>query len=180
MDGMNRTALSTLCLVFLALGSLTATAPAASQSAREAKRALPGRFQDHVVKISADEGTPDPPKWFFVCRAAHGEDGILSLVVQNGRLLSTKPSLDLRVALGNYSRINFDRVLVDSRGTYEIAQRYIKNAKPGKTLGAVSYLLQQAGEDADPIWSLWCYDSSGRYLGLLKVLASTGDVILWE
>ncbi len=161
---------------------LVAVIPAvfAGQSAREAARALPDRFRSHIVKISADDGDPDPAQWYFVCRSAHGEDGILSITVRNGKITSTKPSLDLRTILGGDALISLDKVLVDSRGAFAIAQRYVANAKPGRALGSASFRLQQTGEDAEPIWWVWCYDSSERYIGLLKLLASTGDVILWE
>lgn len=99
--------------------------------------------------------------------------------MRKGRIIQQKPSLDLWDAIGNYSVINLSKVLVGSRGAFAIAQRYVAQEK-GATLGKVSYLLQQSGEDADPIWSTWCYDPSVRYLGLLKLMASTGDMILWE
>ncbi|MEX1119092.1 MAG: hypothetical protein WEB60_09885 [Terrimicrobiaceae bacterium] len=158
---------------------IACTAGHAGQSAKQAAFSLPDRFRESIVKISADNGTPDPKDWYFVCRAAHSADGILSITVRNGRIIQQKPTLDLRVALGNYSKINLSKVLVDSRGAFAIAQRYVSKEK-GATLGNVSYLLQQSGDDADPIWSIWCYDPSVRYLGLLKLMASTGDVILWE
>jgi len=151
----------------------------AGQSAKQAAFSLPDRYRESIVKISADNGIPDPKDWYFVSRSTHSADGILSITVRNGRIIQQKPSLDLRVALGNYSVINLSKVLVDSRGAFAIAERYVAQEK-GATLGNVSYLLQQSGEDADPIWSLWCYDPSVRYLGLLKVMASTGDVVLWE
>jgi hypothetical protein len=165
---------------FLALVLFFVCAAAeAGQSAKQAAFSLPDRYRDTIVKISADNGIPDPKDWYFVSRASHSVDGILSITVRNGRIIQQKPSLDLRVAIGNYSVINLSRVLVDSRGAFAIAQRYVAKEK-GAVLGNVSYLLQQSGEDADPIWSIWCYDPSVRYLGLLKVMASTGDVILWE
>jgi len=164
----------------LALVLLFACATAeAGQSAKQAAFSLPDRYRESIVKISADNGTPDPKDWFFVCRASHSADGILSITVRNGKIIQQKPSLDLRVALGNYSKINLSKVLVDSRGAFAVAQRYVSQEK-GATLGNVSYLLQQSGEDAEPIWSIWCYDPSVKYLGLLKLMASTGDVILWE
>lgn len=161
---------------FLAVPGLHAQS---SQSALEAAMSLPPKFRGNIVKISADNGVPNPPEWYFVCRANHGEDGILSITVKNGRITQQKPSLDLRVALGNYSKINLSNVVVDSRGAFAIAQRYVSKEK-NATLGNASYLLQQAGDDASPIWSLWCYDPAVRYIGLIKILASTGDVILWE
>ncbi len=158
---------------------LSASAAHAGQSAKQAAAALPERFRANIVKVSADNGTPDPPQWYFVCRASHGEDGIVSITVKKGAITQQKPSLDLRVALGDYSRIDLSKVLVDSRGAFSIAERYVSKEK-GTVLANASFLLQQAGVDASPIWSIWCYDASVKYIGLIKILASTGDVILWE
>jgi hypothetical protein len=173
---MNKSLLRGLIFTVLVLPLLSVQA---GQSAKEAAEVLPAHLRNNIVKISADNGTPDPPDWYFVCRAAHGEEGIISITVRKGKIVQQKPSLDLRVALGNYSRINLSNVMIDSRGAFAIAQRYVSKEK-GATLGNASFLLQQAGEDASPIWSIWCYSDSVKYIGLLKILASTGDVILWE
>jgi len=151
---------------------------ASAESARKAASALPDRYRSKIVRISADNGAPDPPQWYFVSRATHSADGILSITVRNGKIVQQKTSLDLRVLLGDFTPINLSQVLVDSRGAYDIAKRYV--AARNRKLGSASFLLDQKGEGASPIWSVWCYDPDTRYIGLMKVLASTGDVIFWE
>lgn len=147
----------------------------AGQSALQAVGVLPANFRSGVVKISADNGNPDPPTWYFVCRSANSDDGIVSITVQGGAITDQKASLDMRVLFGDYSAIDFAKVQVDSRGAWNIATRFAQSE--GKELGSVSYALQQKGGDATPIWSVWCYTASGDYIGLLKLLATTGDVI---
>lgn len=147
----------------------------AGQSAGKAAYVLPEKYRNAIVKISADNGTPDPPAWYFLCRASHSDEGIVSITVQDGAITEQKPSLNLRVLLGNYSPIDLSRVKVDSRGAWEIATRFAKER--GKNLANASYALQQEGTDAIPVWSIWGYDPSMSYIGLVKILSSTGDVI---
>ncbi|GAB4174155.1 MAG: hypothetical protein Fur0032_13830 [Terrimicrobiaceae bacterium] len=147
----------------------------AGESALDAANVLPEKYRSKIIKISADNGTPNPAAWYFLCRTAHSRDGILSITVQDGSIVQQKPSLDLRALAGEYSRINLSKVAVDSRGAFEIARRYC-NSK-GTPLVNASYALQQQGSDATPIWSVWCYDRDTRYIGLVRILASTGDVI---
>ncbi|MCX7868387.1 MAG: hypothetical protein N2322_00395 [Terrimicrobiaceae bacterium] len=158
---------------------LLAAAPALADSALRASLALPDKYREAIVRISADDGAPDPPEWYFICRAAHSNEGIVSFTVRDRKIVSQKPSLDMRVLLGDFSAIDLAQVRVDSRGAWEIARRYVSNEK-GAALGSVCFLLTQKGQGASPIWSLWCYAPGGSYLGLLKLLASTGDVIQWE
>lgn len=170
-----KTLAAAILLVFLGMGSKAR----AGDSAMRASLALPDKYREAIVRISADDGNPDPPEWYFICRAAHSAEGITSFTVRNRKIISQKPSLDMRVVLGDFSPINLAQVLVDSRGAWQIAQRYVEKEK-GAQLGSACYLLTQKGEGAVPIWSVWCYGADGRYLGLLRVLASTGDVIQWE
>lgn len=158
---------------------MLAIVPALADSALRASLALPDKYREAIVRISADDGNPDPQDWYFICRAAHSEEGIVSITVRNRKIISLKPSLDMRVLLGDFSAIDLSKVQVDSRGAWEIARRYVANEK-GATLGSACFLLTQKGEGASPIWSVWNYAPNGSYIGLLKILASTGDVIQWE
>lgn len=161
--------------VFAIALALGLSAALARESALNAADVLPEKYRSTIIKISADNGTPNPEYWYFLCRTAHSRDGILSITVQDGSIVQQKPSLDLRALAGEYSHINLSKVSVDSKGAFEIAKRYCKSK--GTTLANASYALQQQGSDASPIWSVWCYDIETRYIGLVRILASTGDVI---
>lgn len=163
--------------IFLTTAVLAAGLACASarESALNAANVLPEKYRSTIIKISADNGTPNPESWYFLCRSSHSRDGILSITVQDGTIVQQKTSLDLRALAGEYSHINLAKVAVDSKGAFEIAKRYCKSK--GKTLVNASFALQQKGEDATPIWSVWCYDVETRYIGLVRILSSTGDVI---
>ncbi len=48
-------------------------------------------------KISADNGTPNPPAWYIVAKTGNGE--VFSVTVAQGQLVEEKPSLNLRRSL---------------------------------------------------------------------------------
>ena len=100
--------------------SILSLAPALADSAMRASLALPDKYREAIVRVSADDGAPDPQYWYFICRAAHSAEGIVSFTVRNRKILSQKPSLDMRVLLGDFSNIDLSQVQVDSRGAWEI------------------------------------------------------------
>ena len=135
--------------------------------------AVPVYLRDGIVKITADNGTPNPPTWYITAKNGSGE--AYSVTVSQGQLVEEKPSLNLRALLTNPSTINRARLRVGSNGAWTAAEQYV--LKKGKTLGSVSYVLEQKGRDAAPIWSIWCYGRDGSSIGYLQVLADTGTVI---
>jgi len=144
--------------------------------AMAAIHALPARYRDNIVKLSADNGNPDPSDWYFLAKRDSGE--VYSITVSQGQVTSERISLNLGALLGNPSPINLSRLAVGSDGAWAAALKFC--AKKGKPLGSVSYVLQQQGRDAAPVWSVWCYTPKGSYIGMLRVLGTTGAVISSE
>lgn len=166
-----------LPLVFLALltAPLTAQIPD-SDGALTAIAAVPERLRNGIVKLSADNGTPNPPAWYFVAKNDAGE--VFSITVADGQVTSEKPFLDLRALFTAPAAINLAKLQIGSGGAWAAAQKYA--AGKGKTLASVSYALEQKGRDAAPLWSIWCYTADGSYIGFLEILATTGAVVASE
>ncbi len=176
-------------LLVLCLTSLTAWAqfqppsspsvpPPAGQTAspdgvKTAIAAVPAYLRDGIVKISADNGTPNPPAWYIVAKTGNGE--VFSVTVAQGQLVEEKPSLNLRALFAAPAAINLARLTIGSDGAWAAAQNYSQSK--GKTLGSVSYALEQKGQDAAPLWSIWAYTKDGSYIGYFQLLADTGTVI---
>jgi len=137
---------------------------------------VPPLYGDGILKISADNGTPNPPAWYILAKKTEGE--VFSITVSQGQITEEKPSLNLRALLGNPSAINLAKVTVDSNGAWDAAMAYC--TKKGKSLGSVSYALQQKGRDAAPVWEVWCYAEDGGYIGYLQLLATTGAIVSSE
>lgn len=167
---------SLLATAFCLLTIVQANADAGT--ALSAVEALPIKYKHGVIKISADNGDPEPPQWYFVAKNSDRDDVTYSITVVQGQITAEKPTLDLRALIRDAAPINFSRVTLDSAGAWAIAEKYV--TANGKKLGSVSYALQQQGRDATPIWSVWCYDLNTRYLGLLQILATDGTVISSE
>ncbi|HRJ73848.1 MAG TPA: hypothetical protein PLS03_16615 [Terrimicrobiaceae bacterium] len=163
-------------LLACAAAKTTAQDPVDARGARAALAAVPAKFQSGIVKLSADNGNPNPPEWYIVAKT---QDGVVySLTISAGQVVSEKPSLNLRALVTDPSPIDVSRVAVGSEGAWQAAEKY--SLSKGKTLGSVSYALQQKGRDAAPIWSVWCYGPGGGYIGLLEILATTGAVVSSE
>jgi hypothetical protein len=146
-----------------------------SNSALAALSILPSEYQSYVVKLSADNGNPDPQQWYVLAYRGSPEGGLFSITIANGEIVQEKPSLNLGQLFRNPSPIALDRITIDSPAAFEIAQELA--AANGKDLVRVSYVLQQTEEGAAPVWQIWCYDPSDHYFGYLRIAASTGSVI---
>ena len=165
-------------LLVAALLSLLPTATFAQNTALDAVQLLPASYRTGVLKISADNGNPNPPQWYFIARGGYGDGKLHSVTIQDGDIISDKPSLDLRTLIGDPSPIDFDRVKINSTDAWSAALKYASDK--GRKLGSVSYALQQKGSKASPIWSVWCYDKAGSYIGLITLLATSGDILSSE
>ena len=163
----------------IAVCALVASAGAGhAQSAKRAAYSLPDKYREGIIKIAGEASGRDPEEWAFVCRANHSSEGIVEINVKNGKISRQQASPGWRVPLGSNAPIALERVLVDSRGAHEIARRYV--ADKGLQLGSTKLTLEQADPTSDPVWSVWCFNGEGSYIGLMKLLAPTGDVIFFE
>ena len=127
------------------------------------------------MKLSADNGDPDPPQWYILAYRGSPDDGLFSITIAKGEIVQEKPSLNLGELFKSPSPIATERITIDSPAAFEIAQHFA--AANGRNLGTVSYVLQQTGADSAPVWQIWCYDQGGRYFGYLEIVATNGNVI---
>ena len=139
---------------------------------------LPPPYQGTVVKLSADNGDPDPSQWYVLAYRDSPEGGLFSITIANGEIVQEKPSLNLGELFKNPSPIAVERMTIDSPAAFDIAQQFAE--ANGKNLATVSYVLQQSGADSAPVWQVWCYDRGGRYFGYLQIAATNGAVISTE
>jgi len=161
-------------ILVLALGAILSADAADRGGAIAAMQALPPQFQNGVLRLSADEGQPNPQTWYLVARDVSKNSVPRNFTVVDAQITSQSPALNLRTLVDAPSPISVNRIQVDSRDAWDIAQRF--SSDQGRRLGSVSYLLQQQGRDAAPIWTVWCYDLTGRYIGVVSFLATTGAI----
>jgi len=136
---------------------------------------LPSKYRDGVLKLSADNADPNPDTWYLVVQRSGDDADIRNLTVAGGQITSDRRTLGIREIFSQAGPVSVDKVLVDSRDAFGIAQRYAE--ANGRKVGSVSFALQQSGGSSAPVWSVWCYSPSGSYLGLMKLLATDGTVI---
>jgi hypothetical protein len=176
-----RDRMKTPSLLILAVAlSLTTSFADETPGALAALRALPPHFAREVVRVSADNGRPNPKRWYVLARN-RSEAGLLvrnplySITIANGQIAEAKRFIDARQIFNRRNFINLASVRIDSSVAFPIARNALGSA--GQGMRSASYQLTQTGRAADPIWDVWGYGSSNRYLGLVKLSARTGAVI---
>ena len=146
-----------------------------SKGALACLEALPEKYRNGVLKLSADNANPDPDTWYVSAQAGPDDKGMRSIEVAAGQIISDKPALGLREIFSSAKPLDLSKVQLDSREIFDIAQQYA--GANGKQIGTVSFVLNQQGSSVVPIWSVWCYGPNGTYFGELQFLATDGTVI---
>ena len=161
--------------------SLSLLLPAAGFAAPDrngaiaAMRALPIQYRSGILRLSADHGKPTPPYWAIIARNPTRRGLPTSITVTGGQVTSERATLNPRALISGDSPITLGRIRIDSTEAWQIARRFASDR--GRRLDSVSYVLQQRGSSAAAVWSIWCYDSRGHYIGFLSLLASTGAIL---
>lgn len=137
--------------------------------------AIPQKYHSGILKLSADNADPDPDTWYVAAQAGQDDKGMRSIQVASGQIISDKPTLGLREIFSSVRPIDLSKVVLDSREIFDIAQQYA--GANGNQIGSVSFVLNQQGSSAVPIWSVWCYGPNGSYFGEMRLLATDGTVI---
>ena len=167
-------------LVAVGLSLSTTLAGDPPSGAIAALRALPPQFTREVVRLSADNGRPNPARWYVLARNPD-EAGLIvknplySITIVRGQLSEAKRYVDARQIFNQRNFINLARVRVDSSEAFQIARESLGSA--GQKMLSASYQLTQTGPGADPIWDVWAYGRSNHYIGVVKLSAKSGDVI---
>lgn len=164
------TALFTLTAVLAPLG-----ADAENLSLTEAIAVIPAEYHRGIVKVSADDANPNPDTWYFTARNSAKANDVYSLEVTKGRLAVEKPSFNLGAILGKPTALDLGQLDLDSLAIWKIAAANC--ARRGRALVTASYVVEQTGHSAAPVWKVWCYDSNGDEFAQLDILATNGSII---
>ena len=120
-------------------------------------------------------GGPNPKRWYVLARNRN-EAGLLvknplySITIADGQLSEAKRYVDARQIFNRRNFINIPSVRIDSSVAFSIARNALGPAAQG--MRSASYQLTQTGRSADPIWDVWGYGSSNRYLGVVRLSAT--------
>ena len=175
-----RVKISALLLLATIFSLSTSFARESRTGAGTALQALPPQFAREVVRLSADNGRLDPMRWYVLARNRR-EGGLFvknplySITITDGQISEAKRFVDARQIFNRRNFINIPSVRIDSSVAFSIARNALGPA--GQRMRSASYQLTQRGPAADPIWEVWAYGNSNRYLGVVTLSARTGAVI---
>jgi hypothetical protein len=166
-------------LIVMAISLSTARAATPQIGAQAALRTLPAHFANHVVKLTADNGRPNPRRWYVLARNPQArrlliKDPLYSITIVGGHIAEAKRSLDAR-QIFERRIIDLSKVRIDSGEAFEIARNAL--GRRGEKMRSASYQLTQRGPAADPVWEVWAYGKRDFYLGVVRLSATTGDII---
>ena len=119
-------------------------------------------------------------RWYVLARNRR-EGGLFvknplySITITDGKISEAKRFVDARQIFNRRNFINIPSVRIDSSVAFSIARNALGPA--GQRMRSASYQLTQRGPAADPIWEVWAYRNSNRYLGVVTLSARTGAVI---
>jgi hypothetical protein len=138
-------------IVLSACGAFSQAEPSRedSNSALGALDILPPQYRGSVVKLSADNGTPDPPQWYVLAYRGDPDNGLFSIAIAKGEIVQEKPSLNL----GNCLKPS---VAVDELPFIGGRFRTALNSRP-RTITLTPSLRLQTGRTLLR-WKIWCYD----------------------
>lgn len=167
-----------IALLLTAATSLVTSASFSQQSensALEALQAIPGEYQNAVVKLSGTGASPNPEKWEALAYADEIGDAPRNIVISAGEVISDSLSAKVGTMLSHQTGIVVGNVLVDSPEVFEIARN--ASASQGSEMASADLVLTQPGEGASPVWSVVCRGASGQTLGHMSVSAENGAVL---
>jgi hypothetical protein len=161
-----------ICFAVLLHSPLAALA---GNSALDAFRALPAEFQNGVLRLSADDARPNPGTWYFVAMNTDRTALPVNIEVADGQVINRSRTMNPRTLITGASPINWRSIRIDSTDAWRIAQEFASES--GKRLSSASFVLEQEGRGATPIWSVWLYDARGNQIGFLSLLATNGSIL---
>lgn len=140
-----------------------------------AMMAIDPKYVEGILVVTGRGGSPEPGQWVVVARDTDNLGVLHKITVADGQVISDVQSLNAYESFRQDVNINPQSVQVDSGQAFFIVQPIA--AANQKIIGHVDYALTIRGKDAEPIWTLSCFDINGGYIGKVMLLASTGDVL---
>jgi hypothetical protein len=154
------------CSASLALGG---------ETAYDALRAASGRLgrdaQNRVVELSGKSGQPQPAIWKVVVADDGARGGIQEVDVQRGKVVGQKRMS----VVPSGPRLNLSAIQLDSDGAFNIANG--EAVRAGVSYDRLNYTLSAENQAGLPVWNVELLDGPSARVGVLKISASSGNVI---
>ncbi len=150
------------------------TLPPTKGEAVAAMLAVPPKYVDGILEVTAQGGEPNPKEWIIQAWNTEDPGTIHRLTIRDDQFVSDSLSVNIYEAERKAINIPLQDVQVDSGSTYRIARSYA--SANGKTLGRVNYMLTSHAKRTPPVWTLDCFDEKGGHIGKLEILATSGAV----
>jgi hypothetical protein len=134
-------------------------------------------FINHVISVSAVDGTPQPETWKILVDDPRARGGVREIEVRNGRIQSERTPIRSVAGSSEGATIDTKRLNLDSSGAYAVASHTADKANT--RFATVSYTLR-TDERGEPVWVLTLRNQSARPVGTIHIGANRGNVTRTE
>jgi hypothetical protein len=149
-------------------------AQASENTAINAIKAIPSEYADAIVMVSCKGANPDPQYWLVMAYQDEVGDGPKEFRVIDGQVSDEHENFKIGALVAHSTLIDTTLVKIDSPQVLAIAQQACQDA--GREMSAGDASLTQDGGGAAPVWSVTCYDSSGKTIGSVRISAVDGSI----
>ncbi|HWL52964.1 MAG TPA: hypothetical protein VNQ90_11050 [Chthoniobacteraceae bacterium] len=130
---------------------------------------------NRVVEVKGESGVPQPETWVIVIDDPLARGGVREIEVAGGRVVSERTPVKKYSGISAGSAMNFERLNLDSKGAFTIAEQEAKIARV--SFDAVDYVLRRDEDRGFPVWRLQLLDPELRRVATLTIAADTGAVL---
>ncbi|MEO7933583.1 MAG: hypothetical protein ABIT76_10535 [Chthoniobacterales bacterium] len=130
-------------------------------------------FLDNLLSLEGLEGGSQPASWRLTFEDNTSRSGFREMEVRGGQIVSQRAPL--KSPHGNGSRINLDRLQLDSDGAFTVAER--EAARGHVSFARTNYFLEADGESGNPIWRVQLLDTTGNPVQTLRISADSGSMV---
>jgi hypothetical protein len=164
-------------LICFAGASFAAPTPT-TNTAMNAIRQLPRGEYKRIVRIEAREGKPAPERWYIIVHDPKDENGVHEYVIAGGEVVASRSLSQFVESVKADDIVKESMIKIDSDKVGALASEYA--LANNVSVATMSYSLLKDGADAAPLWSVACFDESGKQIGTVVVSAGKGNVISHE
>jgi len=129
-----------------------------------------------LVEMTGERGDPNPQSWTLVYTDPDARGGVKEVVVTGASVESIRTPLHGYTGVGAQPAIAANRLNLDSRGAFDIAEKQAVQRRLG--FNWVNYTLRANNVTGAPMWVVRLYDHMGVQVGVIQVSGEDGSIIM--
>jgi hypothetical protein len=129
----------------------------------------------NVIEVKGRDGTPQPHVWTILLNDPMARGGVREIEVANGHITSERTPLKTYSGQGEGIALNFQKLNLDSKGAFVLAETEARRAKVGFFYADYNLRCEEAG--GAPIWMVQLLDDQQHNVGSVRIAADSGLIV---